>query len=76
MKDLQYINRNRHPKNKFGFATPEFYQEEYRLYGVKTDEERKEFWRLRKENSPKCGICGTPTGFSFGTGDCGCIGEE
>ena len=70
MKDIQYISGHRHPNNKYGQGSPEFYEEEYRLY----DLGREEYWRLRKENAPKCPVCGTPSGFSFGTGDCGCLG--
>lgn len=69
-KDLQYIGGYRHPKNRFGQGSPEFWAEEYRLY----DCSREEYHRLSKERAPKCPVCGTPAGYSFGTGDCGCLG--
>lgn len=58
----------RHPKNKFGQGSPKFWGAEYKLWGVT----RVEYHRLRREQSPKCPVCGTPAGYSFGTGDCNC----
>jgi hypothetical protein len=59
---------HKHPDNKCGTGTNEFYETEYRLWGVS----REKYWKAYRENSPKCPCCGTPRGFSFGTGDCGC----
>jgi hypothetical protein len=70
MKDMEYIGYHRHPKNKFGQGSNEFYEEQYRLH----DCTRKEYWDAVKASRPKCPVCGTPQGFSFGTGDCGCLG--
>lgn len=70
MKDIKYIGGHRHPKNRYGQGSPEFYKEELRLYDLTPEE----YWKLRKEKAPKCSACGTPAGFSFGTGDCGCLG--
>lgn len=59
---------NKHPDNKCGTGTNEFYETEYKLWGLP----REKYWKVYKDNSPKCPACGTPKGFSFGTGDCGC----
>ena len=67
--DLQYIGGHRHPKNRFGQGSPEFYQEEVKLYGCSS---LAEYIALRESHAPKCPVCGTPAGFSMGTGDCGC----
>jgi hypothetical protein len=48
--------------------TNEFYETEYKLWGLS----REKYWKIYKDNAPKCPACGTPQGFSFGTGDCGC----
>lgn len=53
---------------KCGTGTNEFYETEYRLWGLT----REKYWAVYKQNSPKCPCCGTARGFSFGTGDCGC----
>lgn len=66
---------NGHPNNKFPHGSKEFYDEEFRLYGgfdkFKT---RQEFNEWKKDNTPKCPVCGVPKGYSMGTGDCGCLG--
>ncbi len=62
---------SRHPKNRFGQGSPEFYEEEVRLYGFTSVEE---FCEWHKRTSLRCPVCGTPRGYSFGTGDCGCLG--
>ena len=62
----------RHPDNRHGQGSPAFWEAEYRLWGVT----RKVYHETRKSQSPKCPICGTPHGYSFGTGDCGCQGYE
>lgn len=67
MKELIGL-RHRHPQNKHGYASPEFWKEEYRLYGITAEE----YHRLGRRQAPKCPSCGTPKGYSFGTGDCGC----
>jgi len=60
--------RYRHPLNRFGQGSPEFYQEEYRLYGLS----RERYYELWEAQAPRCPHCGTPAGLAFGTGDCGC----
>lgn len=62
---------SRHPDNRFGQGSPDFWEAEYKLWGL----DRQTYHRIHKEQSPKCGICGTPFGYSWGTGDCGC-GDE
>jgi hypothetical protein len=59
---------HKHPDNKCGTGTNEFYETEYKLWGLS----REKYWAVYKNNSPKCPCCGIPRGFSFGTGDCGC----
>lgn len=63
--------RFRHPNNRYGHGSPEFWEAEYQLYGVTGEE----YWRLYKEQAPKCSTCGTTVGMSPGTGDCNC-GDE
>lgn len=60
----------RHPDNRFGQGSPDFWEAEYRLWGLS----RVDYHRIRKEQSPKCPVCGTPHGYSWGTGDCECVG--
>lgn len=65
---------SRHPKNRFGQGSNEFYEEEFRLYGgLNRFESKAEFHQWKKANTPKCPICGVPYGYNFGTGDCECI---
>lgn len=64
--------RYRHPDNPYGQGSGEFWEEEYRLYGVT----REEYHRLWREQAPKCPYCGVPAGCSMGTGDCGCERSE
>lgn len=68
MRDLQYILGFRHPKNPYGQGSPDFWAEEYRLYDCSSFE----YHDYRKKNLPKCPACGTPLGYAWGTGDCGC----
>jgi hypothetical protein len=69
MKDLRYIGGHRHPKNRFGQGSKEFYDEEARLYGFKSPQE----YAIEKEKrTPKCPHCGIAYGFNMGTGDCDC----
>ena len=65
-------NRHRHPDNPYGQGSPEFWRAEVELYGFNNIQE---YITYRKERTPKCPHCGTPYGFSFGTGDCGCESE-
>lgn len=59
----------RHPNNPYGQGSPEFYKAEAQLYGFETVKECMEWM---KSVAPKCPVCGVPSGFSFGTGDCEC----
>lgn len=73
MKDIQYIGGWRHPKNRYGQGSKEFYEEEFRLY----DCTREEYFSAQMAARPKCKVCGTPQGYAWGTGDCGCeVGYE
>jgi hypothetical protein len=64
---------DRHPENKHGYGSPEFWADEYRLYQLT----REEYHSRRMAEAGKCEVCGTPRGYSFGTGDCGCdISQE
>lgn len=73
MKYNNTVYLYRHPKNKFGQGSPEFYEEEFRLYGgYDRFKSKQEYHKWKKENTPRCPVCGTPYGYSFGTGDCGC----
>lgn len=49
--------RTHHPKNKFGFGSPEYYRAEYELYRVTSEE----YWRLWSKNNPMCPNCGGRT---------------
>jgi hypothetical protein len=62
---------HRHPNNPYGQGSAEFYEEEARLYGFKTV---REYLECKRREAPLCPHCGTPYGFAFGTGDCGCTG--
>lgn len=61
---------SRHPDNRYGQGSPEFWEAEFRLYGVT----REEYFRLWRLQAPRCKYCGAIAGMSFGTGDCGCDG--
>lgn len=68
-RDLHLIGGHRHPDNRMPQGGPEFYAEEARLYGFPTPQS---YAIYKKAHTPKCPVCGTPIGFSFGTGNCGC----
>jgi hypothetical protein len=58
----------RHPDNHNGQGSPEFWDAEYKLWGVS----RSQYHEIKKEQTPKCPTCGIPYGYAWGTGDCGC----
>lgn len=60
---------DRHPENNHPYASPEFWAAEYKLYGLT----REEYHERRKTEASKCPVCGAARGYSFGTGDCGCL---
>lgn len=68
MRDKHLIGGSRHPRNPYGQGSPEFWAEEYRLY----DCTREEYHEANRAARPKCPHCGTPQGYAWGTGDCGC----
>lgn len=58
------------PKNKYGYGTQEYWDQEIKLSGLS----REEYFKMDRERSPKCPHCGIPKGYAMGTGDCGCCG--
>ena len=54
----------KHPDNKYGYGSNEFYEAEWKLWGCSSEQE---YWRTKEEQTPKCS-CETQHGFSFGFG--------
>lgn len=59
-------------RNPYGYATNEWYEFEAKKAGYSSV---REHLTAQKATAPRCPYCGTPSGFSFGIGDCGCSDE-
>ena len=65
-------NYFRHPDNRYGQGSKEFWDAEYKL----TKLDREEYHKQRESQASKCPHCGTAYGYAFGTGNCGCEYEQ
>jgi hypothetical protein len=59
-------------RNPYGYCAPGYWEFEAKKNGFKT---AKDYLEHLKATAPRCPSCGTPQGFAWGTGDCGCEGD-
>jgi hypothetical protein len=61
--------------NPYPYNTQQYWEWEANKHG-RSDVTTYIGERMREleRSAPKCPVCGTAKGFSFGTGDCACLG--
>jgi hypothetical protein len=60
-------------RNPYGYAAPGYWEWEAKKAGYSSVQT---YLEAQRRATPRCPHCGTPAGFAFGTGDCGCEADS